>query len=563
MPSFPRSAPRLLPALISLAAVNAASSAWAVDERPVIAVVACDSYTDLRGQVAWIGEQVGNPTLAGLVEGFILFSTQGQGLAGLDVRRPLGVVVRAAGDEPDAMALVPVKDLDKLLAAVQGLTGPVQEADGVRSIAVPGGGVFEITERDGWAVVARKGSRAGDDEAAALIAPLVKDYSLGIQVFPARMPEGLRREFADGVRQGYAQATPGQKVDEEALAGAIEALEDVESLTLGFKADDAADKMVLEARGVMRPGSSAATLFVDAGKSTSTVGLPPAADGKPTAVQAHYAQAVPEAARTAVETALAAAVLFDSDDPATKAINGAIRDLVTAMLDAGGVDAALAVDTSVATPGQSLPALTVGMRIKDGAALERALRERLARPLPDVKVRLDAGKQGVATLHEIVLDISGRPEAKQLGDTITVTVAVAPGYAFVLTGDDVPRRIAAALDAGGKPIAAAQPIGGLGISLAGLVAYAAKLAAATDATEPQAEALEEVAREAAGKPSTRIAFDAQPIERGILLRLSADAGAIQTIAAGATAQQAAVPAPAGPVPGAGGRRPAAAPALAP
>ena len=562
MPSLPRSAARLLLAFVSLAAANVASTARAVDKQPVIAVVACDSFAELRGQVAWVGEQVGNPTLAVVVEGFILANTQGQGLAGLDGRRPLGVVVTAAGDDAEATAFVPVKDLDKLLAAMQGLTGPVQEADGVRSIAVPGGGVFEITERDGWAVVARKGSRAGDDEAAALIAPLVKDYSLGIQIFPARMPESLRGEFADGVRRGYAQAAPGQPIDEKSLAGSIDALAEVESVTLGFTADDVTDTMVLEARGVMLPGSQAATLLVDASRSASTVGLPPAADGKPVAVQAHYAQPVPEATRTAVETALAAAVLLDSDDPATKAFNGAIRDLITAMLDAGGVDAALAVDTSVATPGQSLPALTVGMRIKDGAALERALRERLARPLPDVKVRLDAGKQGVATLHEIVLDISGRPEAKQLGDTITVTVAVAPGYAFVLTGDDVPRRIAAALDAGGKPIAAAQPIGGLGISLASLVAYAAKLAAATGDAEPQAQALEQVAREAAGKPSTRIEFDAQPSERGVILRLSADAGAIQTIAAGATAQQPALPAPAGRQPVPGGRQPAA-PALAP
>lgn len=562
MRSFSRSAARLL-AFVSLAAANVASIARAADERPVIAVVACDSYADLRSQVAWVGEQVGNPTLAGLVEGSILFSTQGQGLVGLDVRRPLGIVVTAAGDEPDATAFVPVKDLDKLLTAVQGLTGPVQEANGVRTISVPGGGVFEITERDGWAVVARQGAKPIADATADLIAPLVKDYSLGIQVFPARMPKALRSEFADGVRRGYAQAMPGQPIDEDALAGSIEALSEVESMTLGFKADDGADKMTLEARAVMLPGSQAATLVVDAGRSASTVGLPPAADGKPVAVQAHYAQPVPEATRTAVETALAAAVLLDSDDPATKALNGAIRDLITAMLDAGGVDAAFAVDTSVAAPGRSLPALTVGMRIKDGGALEQAIRERLARPLANVKVRFDAGKQGAARLHEIVLDISGRQEARQLGDSITITVAIAADYAFLLTGDDVPRRIAAALDAGGRPIAAARPIGGLGVSLASVVAYAAKLAAATDDAEPQAEALEAVAREAAGKPSTRIEFDAQPIERGIVLRLSADAGAIQTIAAGATAQQPAVPAPVGRQPVPGGRQPAAAPALAP
>lgn len=60
------------------------------DSAPVVAVIACDGYADVKKQLGWVGQQVGNPTLAGFAESFLLIATQGKGLAGLDTGRPLG-----------------------------------------------------------------------------------------------------------------------------------------------------------------------------------------------------------------------------------------------------------------------------------------------------------------------------------------------------------------------------------------------------------------------------------------------------------------------------------------
>ena len=97
----------------------------------VLAVVAADGYADLKKQLRWVGGQIGQPTLDGFVESFILMATQFKGLAGLDVNRPAGVIVTAEGPAavPVPRVFVPVKDLGKLLGALQGLTGPVEEAD--------------------------------------------------------------------------------------------------------------------------------------------------------------------------------------------------------------------------------------------------------------------------------------------------------------------------------------------------------------------------------------------------------------------------------------------------
>ena len=55
--------------------------------------------------------------------------------------------------------------------------------------------------------------------------------------------------------------------------------------------------------------------------------------------------------------------------------------------------------------------------------------------------------------------------------------------------------------------------------------------------------LREVAEEAAVKDTTQVRFSVQPVARGVTIRLSADAGAIRTIAASAAVRQGAAPAP--------------------
>lgn len=58
--------------------------------RKVIAVIAVDSYGDLKQQLAWIGPHIDNPGLAGTMESLLLLGTQGKGLAGLDVKHRSG-----------------------------------------------------------------------------------------------------------------------------------------------------------------------------------------------------------------------------------------------------------------------------------------------------------------------------------------------------------------------------------------------------------------------------------------------------------------------------------------
>lgn len=557
----------------------------AADEPAVVAVVAVDPYADLKKQARWVGGLVDQPQFDGYLESFIMIATQFKGLAGLDVNRPAGVVVTAEGPAgaPVVRGFVPVKDLGKLLAALQGLIGPAQEQDGVKVISPPGMPPIQIVEKDGWAIVSPQGSPAAAGLEKALD-PVVQSFTLGVQLFPARMPAGMRKQLAAVLQQAAAmQAQQGQPVDPEALAAGLESLEKIETLLLGANIDVEKERVSLENRFSMVPDSAEAAVYASVAKATASVPATATADGKSAAVSGHATLAIPEPLREAAKAALVQALPVSArvDTPGgttvvtvpepTNTIFKLLRAAVPAMLDAGGLDAALTVDTAAAemAEGRAMPRVTVGMRVKDGPGLEGNLKAAVGAKdaLPaGVTAKFDAGKAGAANLHVVEIDLASLADEKAvrtLGAKLPIVLGVTPTHAFIAAGGDAQKRIAAA--AGGQADPNAKPLAGLDVSLASLVAYAAgtqKLVAPDD-TAGIAMATK-AADETAALPSSLVQVLVRPIERGVATRLSADAGAIKVIKTMVMLQSPAPSRPAGvgPAPAPKGR-PIPLPGLAP
>jgi len=211
--------------------------------RKVLAVVTCDSYADLKKQFGWLGAQVGQPGLTGMLESVLLMATQGRGLGGFDMKRPLGVVVTTDGGDLAVHGFVPVKSLDKLLESLQAVTGPTRRAGDTRSLVLPNGIGLDAVEKDGWAIIAPQGS---PDAAAGLekaLDPVVDAFSLGVQVFPARMPEGMRKQLGAVLEQAAAMQQQSQTVKNMAQAptGGQNALTDVMNMFSGYGSPSAVE----------------------------------------------------------------------------------------------------------------------------------------------------------------------------------------------------------------------------------------------------------------------------------------------------------------------------------
>jgi len=505
-------------------------------DRAVLAIVTIDSYADVRKQLGWLGMQVGQPGLAGGLETVLLMATQGRGLAGLDVKRPLGIVVSTDGGDVAVQGFLPVKNVDDLLESLKSVTGPVERQGDTRSIVLPSGLPLDIAQRDDWAIVAPRGMDVRGIDPVPLFTPLAENYSIGIEIFPHRLPEPLRLQLRMLLEQLAANAAAqGQQMDPKAVAAAIDGMPATESLAIGLSIDADKGRIFLENRFVAMPGSPAALAMQSADGGRLTVAMPRPADGRRPAVSAHLVQSVPDGARREVMSALDLALPPDADDPLTKTIAVLLREMVSSVLSTGGIDAAAAVDTPTEKPrdGKGLPDVTLGVRVKDGAALEQQLKRTLAagaagpRLLPDgVKVTFDAGKVGAATLHTVAIDLRGSDAADSLGDTVDLTLAVAPEHAFLLAGGDPRQRLESLLGPDGRVDAAAKPIVGVDVDVKRLLAYAGGRDVATP--EPAAA----TAPAEGDTPAGQVRLFIRPLERGVATRLTADGAALRSLAAG-------------------------------
>jgi hypothetical protein len=355
---------------------------------------------------------------------------------------------------------------------------------------------------------------------------VAKSYTVGIETFPGRMSDAVRKQLEDTLEQAAAaSAAQGQPVDTGSLKAGIAGLRQTETLALGLGIDDASGNVFVENRMIAVPGSISATAFGAAGRGTLTVATPAAADGGSPAIRGYVAQTVTEASRAKVLESFDRAVPPGSDDPLTKAIVGLVRELLRATLASGGIDAAVAIDTSTASKQSPLPAVTAGVRVNDGPALEQQVKKLFGAGMlpPNVSVKFDTGKAGAANLHTVAIDLGDSPAADAVGESIDLTLAVAADYAFVLTGGDLQKRIAAALASSGRADPEAKPIANVQVAMNRVFRYAG-----TVTGQPQAAAAAKRADEA---PRSLLEVFVRPVDRGLVTRLSADAGVLKAVAA--------------------------------
>ncbi|MBU6276622.1 MAG: hypothetical protein KGQ61_08290 [Planctomycetes bacterium] len=514
--------PLSIVAALTVAAVTLPARGQEPRPRQVIAVAALDSYADIKNQLTWLGPHVDNPTLAGLLESTLLFATQGKGLNGLDVRRPIGVLVTSDGADVAAHALLPVKDLDKLLASLEGVTGRVEKSQQRRRLSLPSGMDIDIVERDGWALVGQAGSQAPVEDPLKLLEPLAGDYSLVIKAFPSRLPEGIKALLQSAIRQmAESSAAEGRPVDANAVSAAIDAVGTLESLLVGVGIDDAKNRVFIENRTVAPTGRAPAA------SGPLTVSSAKTGDGGPAALRAVVSQELSTGDQQKVLALLDGAIPGVNADLAGRIVGGVVRAIAGAMVSSGALDAAATLDTSDAKSG---PTLSAALRVKDGPALEKQIKELLGpgAGLPGaVDVRFDTGRAGDANLHTVGVDLGGVPGAEMIGRPLAFTLAVGPRYAYLLEGGDAKARLGELQAGSGKAITNAPQGLNVTVAMDEILSFAAARGAgamAATAAERAASLLDTDAESAA------LSLAMTPIDRGVATRLSLGAGVVRALA---------------------------------
>ena len=492
----------------------------AVEAADIVAVVALDSYGDLKKQLTWLGRETGNPMLAGGAEGMLMMATQGQGLAGLDVRQPLGLIITSDNGMIGGFGCVPAKDLDGLLGSLQGVLGPAQSEGDVRRLALPGVGSADIIERDGWALISPTGMPVADDiDPSEAFDALTDDFTMAVSLFPSVLPEPMRQQLAQMATQAAAQAPGGANPQAgDAVAAMVDGLGQIESMTLGIGINEEKGRLEIENRTVAIPGAPGA---VDAEESAS-LSVPLQQTSEPM-VRMMLAQTVTPEMRQQVELGLAQAA-EQNTDPQAEPVIELLGTILGIMLESGKLDATLAV-TAEGTKTE----LTGGAAVGDGRKLEAALKQAMegVELPPGVSLAFDVESVGNATLHTLELDPAAAGEGAD-GSPVKVTLAVTPSHVYALAGGDVNGRLDSLMQ-GSSAEKQVRPGMAIQIACDQVLDFVAK-------TGPNAGELAPAAEAAKAAPSAMLQFVLRPIDRGMAWQLSADGGVLRAVAAIVAAQ---------------------------
>ncbi len=241
-----------------------------------MAIVSAAGYDALKADVDLIGRLSGTPKLVEGLEVTLKQMTQGKGLAGLDTKRPWGIVIfPRPGDDPYlpkliAYGFIPVTDLKELMEVIKAnpkLASAITLKGDVYEINGPGRPPFLVQQKGSWAAI----SIRRDDLANApadplpLFGDLPKEYDVAARFLLKNVPEQM---LLDGVARlqsaidGRMLPIPGGAAQlKVAMPLLTQGLNDLDEVELGLRINHDNNKAHFDIKVTAKSGTKLADKF--------------------------------------------------------------------------------------------------------------------------------------------------------------------------------------------------------------------------------------------------------------------------------------------------------------
>jgi hypothetical protein len=538
------------------------TGAPAAGELKTVAVVAGQRYDELIKDITFLGTMAGRPEIGQMVEGGIAFFTQGKGLEAIDKTQPWGVIVQTDGFQPLPLGCLPVKRLDDLLTVASNFGMEVKDAgDGIQEIAQPEGQAIYVKEADGWAFIAQSPATLArvPENPQAILDEIVSEYDLGARFSVQNVPEMYRQllvqAMQSGMQQGMQQKADEseedfqarQRLAEAQMDQAKRAIEELDSLTLGWTIDAEQQSARMEVTVEAVPGSKMAKdIAAQADAKTNFAGFyqPEAAatmifasQSDPEAHDVAQLEATIEAAREQFNTGL------DENenipDEMREDFKAAAQDWFDAFIataKTGQMDGGAALHASA----DSLT-LVAGALVKDPAKVESGLRKLEAAAQRKHKefagIQWNAENHAGVTFHTLTVPVPEEHAGphKLLGDEASVAVGIGPEAVYLAVGRNNLDAAKKAIDASAADKGKQVPPFELSVSL-GPVAEVMASQAEEGPQKAAAEAIAELLRtEAKGMDHLRVTGNVVP--NGLRYRFEAEQGVLKALGKAAAEKQ--------------------------
>jgi hypothetical protein len=515
--------------------------------------VSFSGYDKLLADVGAIGQLVGNPDMAAMVEMPLKFMTQGKGLAGLDTKQPWGLAVLTDGKPPFVvLGFLPVTDLKQLMDVAKGtaLGENLKVNDDVYEIQTRNGPSIYVKQKGKWAVATDRTENLAKapDDPLTLLGDLPQRYDLAARLLVQNTPKeyrdqamaGLRAMAEIGMPQMAGESDDDYKLRANATRQSVEALaaaaDELDSLLVGWSLDPSAKTMHLDFEMTAQTGTKLAERVgqIKPG-NTRFAGL----QMPNAAINANWTRTLADVevaetkdwlatARKTLLKELQKRGLGEADQKMSSQLLGDVFDVLQATVETKKTDVGLAV---LLSPSEAT--LVAGGGVADGGKLETALKRLVDKIQQEDAKTAKSIKLNAETYEGVRFHILSLPAPERLapmvGKTADVVLGIADDKLFVAAGRDAAKTLKKVLDeskaAGGKEVLPFQ----VSVAATSVTKFIAQ-ASPDDEVAGNAAQLAELLAMAGGKD--HITVTAQPVPQGVRVRLDLEEGLLKAMVAG-------------------------------
>lgn len=468
---------------------RAGSEPATADSGKPVLVVSLASLNKLMQDVNYITAAFGQPAAGGM------FTMMAGGFAqGIDMTRPIGVVVSIVDGAPEPIGMVPTPDAEAILERLekQGQIGAIDRLDDGTLVIAAGPSLVYIRQAGPWAMVARQKEilELAPANPMTLLEGIGNDYTfaarLNVQEIPAETREGLIAQIRQGFEQAMAQRGEDAKDLQAASEGSIKQLEQLiresEELMVGWNINPQERIVTIDTEFVASSGTEMAEMY--SGQSVIASQFANVIDAD-NAMFYHAAASlspkVIERTRESIGSArqMVKKAIDDSDD-LDENQKAQIRELADALIDLTMQTVAEGrFDVGIqAVADDSQLEIAAGMFVSDGAEAAKLVKE-LADKLKDVpdapKFAFDQGTHQGVTLHSVTIDIPAeQSELREVyGEQAVIQIGTAAKAVYLALGENSQQTLKQFIDRGTKSDDPAErPLGQMQISLLPFLRFA-------------------------------------------------------------------------------------------
>ena len=234
------------------------------DPKPAVVI----SVAQMDKQMSTVNYLVKSAGFADM--GFLIKLQADQYLKGIDRKKPAGALLFFNEDspEPEVLGFLPVSNLGDVLNTLSDNLGEVEEGDEYNVLITDGGDEVFIKEVNNYAYIADSEElfkRIPADPASEL-GELPNKYNMAVKAFGQRIPESLRTQALDLIRDGYEAQM--EQMDDDDLKSSLQKknvemqMEQIKSfinetdyLTIGMDANQESGNLVMEMEFIGLEGS--------------------------------------------------------------------------------------------------------------------------------------------------------------------------------------------------------------------------------------------------------------------------------------------------------------------